>query len=84
MVLRERDNELFKDFYFLLLKHYEPLLSVSRIDKVSFEKLFIFDSHWRSFATSTYARWRGFAIRARTVKQQSKINPTIPLALVYP
>jgi hypothetical protein len=42
--LRERDNELFKEFYFLLLKHYEPLLSVSRIDKVSFEKLFIFDS----------------------------------------
>jgi hypothetical protein len=42
--LRERDNEFFKDFYFLLLKHFEPLLSVSRIDKISFEKLFIFDS----------------------------------------
>jgi hypothetical protein len=42
--LRERDNEFFKDFYFLLLKHFEPLLSVSRIDKISFDKLFIFDS----------------------------------------
>lgn len=42
--LRDRDNEFFKDFYFLLLKHFEPLLSVSRIDKISFEKLFIFDS----------------------------------------
>ena len=42
--LRERDNEFFKEFYFLLLKHFEPTLSVSRIDKVSFEKLFIFDS----------------------------------------
>jgi hypothetical protein len=42
--LRDRDNEFFKDFYFLLLKHFEPLLSVSRIDKISFDKLFIFDS----------------------------------------
>lgn len=42
--LRERDNEFFKEFYFLLLKHFEPILSVSRIEKVSFEKLFIFDS----------------------------------------
>jgi len=42
--LRQRDNEFFKDFYFLLLKHFEPLLSVSRIDKISFDKLFIFDS----------------------------------------
>lgn len=42
--LRERDNNFFKDFYFLLLEHFKPLLSVSRIDKVSFEKLFIFDS----------------------------------------
>ena len=29
---------------FLLLKYFEPLLSVSRIDKISFDKLFIFDS----------------------------------------
>lgn len=42
--LRERDNEFFKDFYFMLLKHFEPLLSVSRIDKISFDKLYIFDS----------------------------------------
>jgi hypothetical protein len=42
--LRERDNEFFKDLYFLLLKHFEPLLSVSRIDNISFVKLFIFDS----------------------------------------
>ena len=42
--LRERDNDFFKEFYFLLLKHFEPLLSVSRIDKISFDKLFIFDS----------------------------------------
>lgn len=42
--LRERDNDFFKEFYFLLLKHFKPLLSVSRIDKISFDKLFIFDS----------------------------------------
>ncbi len=42
--LRERDNEFFRELYFLLLKHFEPLLSVSRIDKVSFDKFFIFDS----------------------------------------
>jgi len=42
--LRNRDNELFKDFYFQLIQHFKPLLSVSRIEKVSFEKLFIFDS----------------------------------------
>lgn len=42
--LRGRDNEFFKDIYFMLLKHFEPLLSVSRINNVSFAKLFIFDS----------------------------------------
>lgn len=42
--LRERDEKFFQEFYFLLLKYFEPILSVSRIDKVSFEKLFIFDS----------------------------------------
>lgn len=42
--LRNRDNELFKDFYFQLIAHFKSILSVSRIDKVSFEKLFIFDS----------------------------------------
>lgn len=42
--LRERDNEFFKETYFMLLEHFKPLLSVSRIDNVSFSKLFIFDS----------------------------------------
>lgn len=42
--LRERDNEFFKAVYFMLLEHFKPLLSVSRIDNVSFAKLFIFDS----------------------------------------
>lgn len=42
--LRERDNEFFKEVYFMLLEHFKPLLSVSRIDNVSFAKLFIFDS----------------------------------------
>jgi len=42
--LRGRSNELFKDFYFELLNHFSPTLSVSRIKDVSFEKLYIFDS----------------------------------------
>ena len=42
--LRERDNQFFEELYFILLKHFQPLLSVSRIDNVSFSKLFIFDS----------------------------------------
>jgi len=42
--LRNRTNELFKEFYFELLEYFTPLLSVSRIDNVSFAKLFIFDS----------------------------------------
>lgn len=42
--LRGRDNVFFKEVYFMLLKHFDSLLSVSRIDNVSFSKLFIFDS----------------------------------------
>jgi hypothetical protein len=42
--LRGRDNQFFEEVYFMLLKHFQPLLSVSRIDNVSFSKLFIFDS----------------------------------------
>jgi hypothetical protein len=42
--LRGRDNEFFREVYFMLLKHFESFLSVSRIDNVSFSKLFIFDS----------------------------------------
>lgn len=42
--LRARDNEFFQKVYFMLLDHFKPILSVSRIDNVSFSKLFIFDS----------------------------------------
>lgn len=42
--LRGRDNEFFMEVYFMLLKHFESILSVSRLDNVSFSKLFIFDS----------------------------------------
>jgi hypothetical protein len=42
--LRDRDNNLFKDFYFILLNHFKPILSVSQLDKTSFKDLFIFDS----------------------------------------
>lgn len=42
--LRGRDNEFFQAVYFMLLEHFRPLLSVSRLDNVSFSKLFIFDS----------------------------------------
>jgi hypothetical protein len=42
--LRDRDNDFFKDVYFMLLEHFKSILSVSRIDNVSFSKLFIFDS----------------------------------------
>ncbi len=42
--LRGRDNEFFKDVYFMLLQHYQQTLSVSRIDNVSFSKLYIFDT----------------------------------------
>jgi len=42
--LRGRKEAFFKEVYFMLLKHFEPILSVSRIDNVSFSKLFIFDS----------------------------------------
>jgi len=42
--LRERDNEIFKLYYFALIKYFEPLLSVSRKEKISFEKFYAFDS----------------------------------------
>ncbi len=42
--LRGRSNELFRDFYFELLDHFSSILSVSRIQGVSFEQLYIFDS----------------------------------------
>ena len=42
--LRDRDNEVFKLYYFTLIKYFEPLLSVSRKEKISFEKFFASDS----------------------------------------
>lgn len=42
--LRGRDEAFFRDVYFMLLEHFKPFLSVSRIDNTSFSKLFIFDS----------------------------------------
>lgn len=42
--LRNRDNAFFRELYFTLLEHFKPLLSVSRINNVSFSKLYIFDS----------------------------------------
>lgn len=42
--LRGRDNEFFKEVYFMLLKHFEPVLSVSRKEAISFEKFYAFDS----------------------------------------
>jgi hypothetical protein len=42
--LRNRDNEIFKVYYFALIDYFKPLLSVSRKEKVSFEKFYAFDS----------------------------------------
>jgi len=42
--LRNRDNELFKLYYFALIAYFKPLLSVSRKEKVSFEEFYAFDS----------------------------------------
>ena len=42
--LRDRDNEIFKLYYFVLIEYFAPLLSVSRKEKVSFEKFYAFDS----------------------------------------
>jgi len=42
--LRDRYNEIFKLYYFALINYFEPLLSVSRKEKISFEKFYAFDS----------------------------------------
>ena len=47
--LRDRDEELFRLFYFVLIEYFSPLLSVSRRKKyrkggISFEEFFAFDS----------------------------------------
>ena len=42
--LRDRSEELFKLYYFALMAHFRPLLSVSRKKDVSFEEFYAFDS----------------------------------------
>ena len=42
--LRDRDNELFKLYYFALIEYFKPVLSVSRKEKVSFKEFYAFDS----------------------------------------
>ncbi len=42
--LHNRDEAFFMDVYFMLIEHFKSTLSVSRIDNISFSKLFIFDS----------------------------------------
>jgi len=42
--LRDRENEVFKLYYFALIKYFEPLMSVNRKEKISFEKFYAFDS----------------------------------------
>ncbi len=42
--LRNRNHELFRDFFFELIKHFESVLSVSRVDGVSFSRFYTFDS----------------------------------------
>ena len=42
--LRDRDEELFRLYYFGLIAYFRPLLSVSRKEKVSFEEFYAFDS----------------------------------------
>jgi hypothetical protein len=42
--LRDRNEELFRLYYFALIAYFRPLLSVSRKEKVSFEEFYAFDS----------------------------------------
>jgi hypothetical protein len=42
--LRNRDNELYRRFYFNLIEYFQPLLSVSRAEGVGFELFYAFDS----------------------------------------
>ena len=42
--LRDRNNEVFMRYYLALIKYFKPLLSVSRKEKISFEKFYAFDS----------------------------------------
>ncbi len=42
--LRNRDESLFRSFYFALIDYFSPLLSVSRIESVPFDHFYAFDS----------------------------------------
>ena len=42
--LRDRSEELFKLYYFVLIEYFKPVLSVSRKEDVSFSKFYAFDS----------------------------------------
>jgi len=42
--LRNRNEELFRLYYFELISYFRPFLSVSRKDKVSFDEFYAFDS----------------------------------------
>ena len=42
--LRDRSEELFKLYYFVLIEYFRPLLSVSRKKDVSFKEFYAFDS----------------------------------------
>jgi len=42
--LRDRSEEVFILYYFELIRYFRPVLSISRKEKVSFEKFYAFDS----------------------------------------
>jgi hypothetical protein len=42
--LRNRSEDIFKQYYRTLIDHFQPLLSVSRKEDVKFEKFYAFDS----------------------------------------
>ena len=42
--LRDRSEEVFRLYYFELIRYFRPVLSISRKEKVSFEKFYAFDS----------------------------------------
>lgn len=42
--MRNRDEALFRLYYFALTDYFRPFLSVSRKEKVSFEEFYAFDS----------------------------------------
>lgn len=42
--LRDRNEEVFRLYYFELIRYFRPVLSVSQKEKVSFEKFYAFDS----------------------------------------